>query len=155
MSVADRLDILEVLARYSAAWDGRDFEAYAALFTEDAVFELNMGYGRQPLYRHEGRKTIRAWARETHAGHLARVLTRHFQTGTVFDELTPASARTRTLLLETRMHHGDERPIPWVTGVYHDTWRKVDGRWLIARREHHIDYVRRPRAEEGGGAAAL
>ena len=38
---ADRLAILEQIARYSYAWDDRDLEAYVALFAEDAAFVVD------------------------------------------------------------------------------------------------------------------
>ena len=40
MNVDDRLAILERIGEYSQAWDGRDSERYARLFTEDGVFEI-------------------------------------------------------------------------------------------------------------------
>jgi len=46
LSTADRLEILDVIGRTDAAATRRDSEAYAKLFTEDAV--LDGSEGRHP-----------------------------------------------------------------------------------------------------------
>jgi uncharacterized protein (TIGR02246 family) len=43
LSAEDRLDILELLARYAWAYDCGDAEAYADTFTEDGLFEGTFG----------------------------------------------------------------------------------------------------------------
>ncbi len=67
LSIADRLDILEVLARADTAATRRDADAYVALFTEDAVLDGAMGdhRGRQglrrsvgPIWRSEGTASV-------------------------------------------------------------------------------------------------
>jgi ketosteroid isomerase-like protein len=62
LSTADRLDILQVLARADSAATRRDAEAYVALFTDDAVLDGDMG-------EHRGRELLRQsvgpiWASE-------------------------------------------------------------------------------------------
>ena len=138
MSADDRLAILEMIGRYSYAYDGRDADAYASLFTEDAVFEVYAGR-EKPLVRNEGREAIREWARGLHEEMPAGYQGRHHQTGTVFEELGPDSARTRTLLLGTRRHPGDESPGVSGTGVYSDEWRRTSEGWRFAKRVIRMD----------------
>jgi ketosteroid isomerase-like protein len=62
LSDADRLAILDVVARADEAASRRDADAYVALFTQDAVLEGTQG-------RHAGRESLRAavgpvWAAE-------------------------------------------------------------------------------------------
>jgi hypothetical protein len=62
LSDADRLDILDVIARADRAASARDTDAYVQLFTEDAVLDGTQG-------RHAGRAALRAgvgpvWAAE-------------------------------------------------------------------------------------------
>ena len=45
MSADDRLEIMEMVARYAYAWDEKNAHAYAACFTDDAEFEV---YTRGP-----------------------------------------------------------------------------------------------------------
>jgi len=44
-AIEDRLALLEVEAAYARAFDGRDGEAWAALFTEDGIYQAR---GRTP-----------------------------------------------------------------------------------------------------------
>jgi SnoaL-like domain len=62
LSVSDRLDILEVLARADTAASLRDADAYVELFTDDAALDGAQGV-------HTGKETLRQavgpiWARE-------------------------------------------------------------------------------------------
>jgi ketosteroid isomerase-like protein len=62
LSVADRLDILDVITRADQAASNRDADAYVRLFTQDAVLDGSQG-------RHAGREALRAgvgtvWAAE-------------------------------------------------------------------------------------------
>ena len=138
MSADDRLAILEAIQRYSFAVDGRDAGAYAALFCERGVFETTIGAGPRPHIRVEGRDAIRAWAAETMA-RWGETRTRHHQSGAVFDALGADAARTRTLLLETRMAPGDRAPRPWTQGVYTDDWTRGPSGWRLARRALRLD----------------
>ncbi len=53
MSADDRLDILDLFARYAWAYDCGDADAYAAVFTSDAVLSDELGF------RADGRDAIR------------------------------------------------------------------------------------------------
>ena len=146
MNVDDRLAILDMIARYSYAWDGQDADAYAALLTTDGVFEVFAAAREEPVIRNEGRDAIHAWARAIHSGEdLGRrprtpgEQTRHNQSGTVFDELGADAARTRTMLLSTVQAPDDPAPHPSTTGVYRDEWRRTPEGWRIARRSLRID----------------
>ena len=139
MSVEDRLAILETIARYSQAFDGKDARAYASLFTDDGVFEIYMRSGSEPVQRYAGGAAIFEWVDEAFRGRLSEVQTRHNQSATVFDELAPSAARTRTMLIETRQRPGERHPVPYMTAVYRDEWRKSEQGWRFARREVHLD----------------
>ena len=138
MSIEDRLAILEVIASYSYSYDGQDADAYAELFTDDAVFEVYAGR-EKPLVHNEGREAIREWARGLHEEMPEGYQSRHHQTSTVFEELGPDSARSRTMLLGTRRYPGESGPQVSGTGVYHDEWRKTPEGWRFARRAVHMD----------------
>ena len=104
MSTADRLAILEAIQRYSYATDSRDAEAYAALFSLRGVFEVTSATRPQPFIHAEGRDGILEWVRGT-MERWGDAQTRHHQSGTVFDALSVDAARTRTMLLESRIAH--------------------------------------------------
>ena len=131
MRTEDRLAILERIARYSSAWDERDLEGYADLFTADGAFVVDPGLPGGPAVRAEGREAIRDWARGRMEARAPDVQIRHHQSGTVFEELEGDRARTRTMLLTSRVGPGGEPPS---SGVYDDEWRRTPEGWRLARR---------------------
>ena len=138
MSVEDRLAIQEMIARYSHAYDDRDAETFAQLFVEDGIFEVIVPGESGPTVRLSSRAAIRTWAAERHrltAGSRAR----HHQSGVLFDELTTDTARMRAMLLLTRQGAPDTAPLLHLTGVYHDTWRKVREGWRLVHRAARVD----------------
>lgn len=137
--IADRLAILEVLATYSHAWDARDADAYATLFTDDVRFDVYVPTREDPVIRHDGRKALHSWATRRCAERADEPQSRHNISGTLFDELTADRARTRTMLLETRRDPRESAPTPYATGVYHDEWRKTPDGWRFAKRVLHLD----------------
>lgn len=151
MTADDRLDILERIGRYSYAADEGDAEGLAALFTADGVMARRLIGDDAPVTLAEGREALAAWARAAFAARPEGVLTRHHQRATAFDALGEASARTRTMLLLTRIGPGDRHPAAAVSGLYRDEWRRTADGWRIARRVAEID---RPRTDGGGGGPA-
>src|SRR5690606_27474554 len=115
------------IARYSFAWDGRDLDGYLSLFTPDALFEMRTRGSERPVLSHRGIDAIRAWAQAAHARLTGeRAVTRAFNSGLVFDELTGDRARTRVMLFQARHEDGELTPEPAVSGVYSDEWRKTE-----------------------------
>ena len=139
MSAADRLDILEQIARYSYAADERDADGLAALFTEDGVIERWLIDSEAPEEHVEGHAALHAWAQGHYDARPEGVQTRHHQRATVFDDLTADAARTSTMLLLTRIGPGDRYPVMTASGVYHDEWRRTPDGWRMTRRAIHID----------------
>lgn len=140
MTAADRLAILEQLGRYSYAEDGCDADAYAALFTEDAVFEVYHQGRSEPVDRVAGRDAIREWASARYARQPSGAQIRHHQTAIVFDELSEFTARTRATLTATRLEADGVAPTIAATGLYTDDWRKSDDGWLFRRRVVRTDH---------------
>lgn len=140
-SAIARESIREALAQYSMLLDGdgagRDPRTWAnKLFTPDAVFVLHYPDGTEQ-YRIEGREALfKTFGR---AGS-PTMATRHFMVNTVFDELTPTSAKTRTSALIQVSKRDQEcarkegalnggQPVLSAIIVYHDTWVLDGGEW--------------------------
>jgi ketosteroid isomerase-like protein len=138
MSLEDKLAIQEVIAQYSYTYDAQDAEGFAALFTEDAVWELFAAGATHPTIRLESRAAIHGWAMQRLHERRRRFTSRHYQSNTMFETLTAESARTRTMLLVTHQDVTEAAPRPTASGVYHDQWRKTPEGWqLVHRRLHH------------------
>jgi hypothetical protein len=138
MSLEDKLAIQEVIGKYSYTYDAQDAEGFAALFTEDAVWELFAAGATHPTIRLESRAAIYGWAMQRLHERRSRFTSRHYQSNTIFETLTAESARTRTMLLVTHQDVTEAAPRPTASGMYHDQWRKTPGGWqLVHRRLHH------------------
>ncbi len=122
----DRWAIFELVARFDDAVNRRDVAEFGALWTEDAIWEI----GAPMDLRVEGRTAIVAlWSRQ-----LGKVewLFRGSFMGVVSVEGDEATGRWPCV--ETGA---------WTDGrgydnrsYYEDSYRRMDGRWLIARRRY-------------------
>jgi SnoaL-like domain len=139
MSIEEKLAIHEMIAKYSYTYDGRDAEGFAQVFVEDGVFEIFGPGNTIPRVRLQSRTEIRTWAAQRLQGRVGRFTSRHYQSGTVFDELTSDSALTRTMVLVTHQGVTEAAPRPTDSGVYHDQWRKTHEGWRLAHRAAHVD----------------
>ncbi len=128
--VQDRLEILDLLARYSHAADGLEPQAYADCFTDDGVFHGRVGMPDE--MKVEGRENILKWVAAVMRNRLRQ--TRHIQTNTIFDEQGPERAVTRTYLL-VMSTEGANAPEPGLTSVYRDEVVKTAQGWRIRIRQ--------------------
>ena len=131
LTTADRLEIIELFARYARATDGVDAVARADVFTDDGVFDASSG---TPL---RGRAELLNAHRPDNAADL-----RHWVNNTLI-EGDGDTARATTYLAVFDTGESTARPPGiWVTGVYYDTLRKVDSRWKFAYRNFVRDDLR-------------
>jgi ketosteroid isomerase-like protein len=140
MSLEDKMNILEVIARYAYTYDGRDADGFAQLFTEDGIFEVLPSGGSQPELRLESRAAIHAWVVQRHQQVVQEIQDRHYQSGTLFDVLTQEHAQTRTMVLITHQGGHDPTPRPVLSGVYHDRWQKTQRGWQLTQRTLRHDH---------------
>ena len=131
LTVADRLEILELLGRYAHAIDSGDGEAYADCFTDDGVIEL-----RRAGLHVQGREALIEFARGDHARSGAA---RHMTNSPIIEgDGDAATMRVYLLRLYQDRSRDGERGIGPV-GLYHDTLRRIGGRWRFAYREVFVD----------------
>ena len=122
LSTADRLEILDVIARADWAATRRDADAYVQLFTEDAVLDGGQG-------RHAGREALRAsvgpiWAAEGKA-------TQHLTHNPVVEDDGGPEPVARSVLL---IIDPDPPVTIRTTAIITQTLRRSAGSWRIARR---------------------
>jgi len=145
MNLADKMDILEVIARYVYTYDGRNVDGFAQLCTEDGIWEVLPSGGRQPELRLASRAAMHAWVVQRHQQVVQESHDRHYPSGTLFDVLTQEHASTRTMVLITHQGGHDPTPRPVLSGVYHDRWHKTQRGWPITQRtlrhDHHTPYL--------------
>jgi SnoaL-like domain len=103
------------------------------------VFEVFVPGKTTASVRLQSRMAIREWAAQRLQARHGRFTSRHYQSGTLFDELTSDAALTRTMVLVTHQGVAEAAPRPTVSGVYHDQWRKTPTGWRLAHRAAYVD----------------
>lgn len=136
--IADRLEIAEVVAKYSYALDYYDAEAAAALFTEDGLLEFYYRQEKEPFARFETRPAILEWARGRSPGEEG-AKGGHHQSGLVFLELTETTAETKNMVIGTRQTASESAPVVSFAGTYFDSWVKTSDGWRIKHRYMRAD----------------
>lgn len=125
-------DIERALYEYGRAFDEGDFDAYVGLFAENGVWFGGLGEFR-------GRDAIRGMLSGMEPGPRERLRTFHLMSNPLIvvadGGLTATSVSRWTFFTAGE----DGAPRPAMSGRYFDAWVKVDGRWLIARREAPSD----------------
>ncbi|MFO7287106.1 MAG: nuclear transport factor 2 family protein [Gammaproteobacteria bacterium] len=148
----ERFLIQELQSRYALAHDLTDPEMYAAVFTEDA--ELYGAGGRLLAKGREAlravgvndRKRFNAGAAE---GERSFGALRHVVTNSVIELTSPTTATGFCYVMTIVVRPGGGPEILSL-GRYEDEYRKVDGEWLIARREIIMDMGNSELAEATG-----
>ena len=124
LTVEDRLEIMDLVARYNLAADEKDVEATLAEYADDGVIEgfYSTGRGKEAM-----RQDLPAIfdAEGTLKRHLAPNLK-------ISGDGDVAEISYVLLVVE-----GEERPAVGATAFIRDELRKVGDRWLVAR--HHIE----------------
>lgn len=122
----DKIEINELIARYNVAIDTGDAEGWAATFTPDGVFDGIVG-------RFEGREEIADFVRR-------------YSTDPQYEDFRSCQHWVNNVLIEgdgdeatLRADHQMVQPTPeggriLLVASYDDALRRVDGRWLFARR---------------------
>jgi hypothetical protein len=128
--------IRQLLTRYNFAIDFGDAEAWTACFTSDGTFEcIGVPEGSPMGGRHVGADGLLAYAQRHFA--TAKGHARHWNWNIDID-IDGDTATMRCYLLALSV--GRQRPsVISGTGIYRDTLRKVDGRWLFAERHVTVD----------------
>jgi uncharacterized protein (TIGR02246 family) len=117
LSLADRLEIQELIARYCWALDTRDGDAYAATFIPDGVFQGVTTFAR-------GHDQLRALPLALHPD---RIETQHWVTNLVLEgDGQRVTARSYAIAYRADSYY---------LAHYLDELVKVDGRWQFARRQ--------------------
>jgi 3-phenylpropionate/cinnamic acid dioxygenase small subunit len=136
----DRAALTDLVHRYAAYVDDRQFDSVAALFTVAGELAVpDPPAALTPVGEHRGRDAVRAAV-----GAVASVTrTQHAIVGEVYDEAAgPGTARGRVACVA---HHFSERADEIVDVVWHlrydDTYELTDAGWRIARRALTINAI--------------
>ena len=140
LSASDRSALSDLVHRYAAGVDDRQFDAVAALFTEGAELVVpEPPTVLTPLHSHRGRPAI-ATAVAT-VGAVAR--TEHAIVGEVYDDgPRPGTARGRIACVA---HHWTQRADEVLDAAWHlrydDDYESTDAGWRITRRSLTVNAI--------------
>lgn len=144
LSADARCALSDLVHRYAASVDDREFDSAAELFTADAELAVpEPPAGLAPVHRHRGRAAIAAAV----AAVTAVVRTEHAIIGEVYGDLCqgatrPAGATGRIACIA---HHWDRRGDEMVDVVWHlrydDEYELTDAGWRISRRALTINAI--------------
>ena len=140
LSGDDRTALSDLVHRYAAYVDDRDFRAAATLFTETAELSVPEPPGAlEPIHPHRGRQAIAAAV----AAVEAVTRTEHAIVGEVYDEAVgPGAARGRITCVA---HHWSRRGDEVLDLVWHlrydDDYLRTDAGWRISRRALTINAI--------------
>jgi hypothetical protein len=140
LDATDRAALTDLVHRYAAGVDDRQFDSVTALFTDTAELMLpEPPAALDPVHRHCGHAAIRTAI----AAVAATIRTEHAIVGEVFDAgLQPDSARGRIACVA---HHWSQYGDQLTDVVWHlrcdDEYRRTDAGWRIAHRVLTINAI--------------
>jgi ketosteroid isomerase-like protein len=126
--ISDRMEIQELIARYSVALDSRDFDALDALFTDDAVLDYRAtGAIRGTLAE------MKAFVTEAFAMFEG---TQHLTTGTTLTFSGDGNtAHAKSACHNPMVFGGDLKPRMMIVGLWYlDTFERTPDGWRFKER---------------------
>ncbi|NLG45466.1 nuclear transport factor 2 family protein [Gordonia sp. (in: high G+C Gram-positive bacteria)] len=132
--MSDRLEIQDLLARYSFAIDDHDWDVLDEVFTSDAHIDYTAAGGIKGAY-----PEIKAWLASVLP---LFVLTQHLTATTALD-LAGDTARARTILFNPMVSRDDAgaEHVMFVGLRYRDELVRTTAGWRIARRVEEKGYM--------------
>jgi hypothetical protein len=140
LSPVDRAALSDLVHRYAAAVDDRQFDSVAELFTDSAELAVPRPPAElTPVQHHQGQVAIRA-AVSVLAG---MVRTEHAIFGEVYDDgVRPGTACGRIACVA---HHWMSRGDQWTDLAWHlrydDEYERTEAGWRISRRSLTINAI--------------
>jgi hypothetical protein len=127
LTTEDRLDIQDLMARYSRAIDFGRWDELPGFFTEDCTLDFGKLMGS-----HRGRDAVAGFATTLEGTGLTM---RHYVTNCIIEGGGDRATATTYVLAFT----GQIGSLMPTTGRYEDELRKVGGRWLLHVRRGIIE----------------
>ena len=143
MSVEDQLNIHELIAKYSFAWDSADVEGFAALFTDTAICRFYLNGAVTPTTEISGKNELRQ-AVIMRAGFFKDIglVTKHFMPNSVITQISPLAAEVRTqAMISWQMTGFDLQPRPVQAGYYQSGVARTSEGWRYTSRDIYLNGV--------------
>lgn len=131
--ISDRMEISDLLSRYSHAIDFQDWDALDEVFTPDAIIDYSETGGAKGSYAE-----IKAWL----PGALGRFPRYQHMVATTKLDLDGDTARSRSILFNPMVYQGEGKPeqVFFIGLWYRDRLVRTDKGWRIAERYEEMGY---------------
>lgn len=137
----DHAEISNLMGRYAFALDGQDADTYASTFTPDAVLNYGGGEARGREALRKMMNDLRARTLRDRAGSTLRPgRSRHFLSNLVI-EVEGSTARVKDYWIAFNNKNVERKPVIASFGHGENELRRIDGKWLIARRVIYNEQV--------------
>ena len=139
ITTEDKLEIHALISTYSFMWDEKNAVGVSELFTDNCVWSWYRLDGTEVLEM-TNRKTFHDFVEKMFSNQLNGIQTRHFQTNTIFIELTENTVQAKTVYLSTKVLLNDmvdmeNNPLTSYQGVYEDVFVKTKNGWKFKKRK--------------------
>ena len=139
ISVSDRVQIQDLISRYSHTWDSKDAGGWSDLFVKDGIW-ANYFAGKKNKSLESGEERL-AFAEELQGSFRDRgIVTRHHQTNTLLKKKEDGSIEGKTVFSVIWQHHDEPVPKLMHSGIYRDIYVKTDEGWKFRIREVRFDH---------------
>ena len=125
----DKLEIMELAARFENTFDAGDVEGHLATWADDLTFE-------SPFGDYQGKEAYRAWVTEFNQIAMANGGTRHLVTNFEIDVTGETATMTCYLVIVSAT---TPPAIGFTTAFTDDQLLKVDGEWKFVHRTLEVD----------------
>ena len=137
----DRAEIEDLQARYLFAIDYFDWDAYVATFAEDGELEFASGTSKgRAAIREAVTRFSEGIGRFYHTADGKPAKLRHIILQTAI-RVEGDRAWSRSQWLEMANHGPGDEPKIGTYGIYEDELKRVDGRWLFAKRRVLNEFI--------------
>jgi len=137
----DRAEIEDLQARYLFAIDYFDWDAYVATFAEDGELEFASGTSKgRAAIREAVTRFSEGIGRFYHTADGKPAKLRHIILQTAI-RVEGDRAWSRSQWLEMANHGPNDEPKIGTYGIYEDELKRVDGRWLFAKRRVLNEFI--------------
>ena len=141
----DHAEILDLVSRYSFAWDNRDQEAWEAIWTDDAEAAWFTNGSDKPAIAAKGIDQIGPLTVRTKKFSSKGLITKHTMPNSAVTPVSESEAKVTThAIIFWQLKGVDMLPRPVQMGYYYSVVVKENGEWKFKNRQVFLNGIFNP-----------
>jgi hypothetical protein len=141
----DHAEILDLVSRYSFAWDNRDQDAWEAIWTDDAEAAWFTNGADQPAIAAKGIDQIGPLTARTKKFASKGLITKHTMPNSAVTPISESEAKVTThAIIFWQLKGVDLMPRAVQMGYYYSVVIKEDGEWKFKNRQVFLNGIFNP-----------